>query len=379
MSSNSISVRELARIAGVSPSTVSLALRDSPKIPKETIARIRQIGKEHGYQRNPRLSRILAETVNSRYDNRGEVICCLETRQPPERWNAQEGPIVAMAKRCSEYGYQLEPFWIFQPGMSAARANQILWARRIAGLVVLSPSYSLRKNGRLTLPIEWERFAAVEIDDVMTEPTLNRVRHSHLSGIWTAIRELERFGCRRIGLCMVEDVEYATHHRWTAGYLYWAKVRGYAIAPLMVPSYSPKEIARWIKKNRLDAVISPGIQALAQMRLAGLDVPGEVCYASLDLRDNVEAKEYSALGPGAVAGIDQGREVQFGLAIDLLVTMIHRGQKGAPVHPTTWTSAGEWKDGASCRRIPEAPPIGDFESGLLFPDPLMAKKPSRGR
>ena len=44
-----ISIKVIARLAGVSHSTVSRALRDSPLIPRETAERIKSIAKEHGY------------------------------------------------------------------------------------------------------------------------------------------------------------------------------------------------------------------------------------------------------------------------------------------------------------------------------------------
>lgn len=55
-------VADIARLAGVSPSTASRALRDSPLISQETKARVRQIAAEHGYRphrgaRNLRLKR----------------------------------------------------------------------------------------------------------------------------------------------------------------------------------------------------------------------------------------------------------------------------------------------------------------------------------
>ena len=48
----SITIRELAKIAGVSPSTVSRCLNDSPLIPEETRLRIRQVASAEGFTFN---------------------------------------------------------------------------------------------------------------------------------------------------------------------------------------------------------------------------------------------------------------------------------------------------------------------------------------
>src|SRR5690606_27714546 len=50
-----LTLADVARVAGVHPTTVSLALRDHPSIPSETRARIRAVAKELGYRRDPLL------------------------------------------------------------------------------------------------------------------------------------------------------------------------------------------------------------------------------------------------------------------------------------------------------------------------------------
>jgi LacI family transcriptional regulator len=47
-----VTIKDIAQIAGVSPSTVSRALNDSPLIREETKARIREIAAALGYERN---------------------------------------------------------------------------------------------------------------------------------------------------------------------------------------------------------------------------------------------------------------------------------------------------------------------------------------
>jgi len=47
-----VTIKDVARVAGVSPSTVSRALNDSPLIREETKERIRRIAEELGYERN---------------------------------------------------------------------------------------------------------------------------------------------------------------------------------------------------------------------------------------------------------------------------------------------------------------------------------------
>lgn len=54
-----VNIRELARLVGVSKSTVSLALRDDPSIPQATQDKVKEAAKKHGYRRNPKLSEVM--------------------------------------------------------------------------------------------------------------------------------------------------------------------------------------------------------------------------------------------------------------------------------------------------------------------------------
>ena len=370
MNSESISIRKLAQIAGVSPATVSLALRESPKLPHATIARIRQIAKEHGYRRNPNLARILSETVNSRYGHVGEVIACIVTRQTRAQWSDGPDSFQSMRERATEYGYKVEPFWFLEEGLSPKRANQILVARGITGLIILPPPYSLRQEGRLSLPIEWEKFCVVEIDDTITDPVLHRVRHNHLAGIWMALQQLETLGYRRIGLCLRREIEYATHHRWVAGYFYWDHIRNYGIEPLICEEYRRDELGSWIRKNRLDAVLGVGAELFRELGAMGIEIPGKLGYGSLDL-----------FGPETkrISGINQERGLLGAMAIDLLVTMLHRGALGIPATPTCWTSIASWQEGNTCVRQKSSEKITSIENSLFeFPSaPLRNGKTPR--
>ncbi|MCX6936275.1 MAG: LacI family DNA-binding transcriptional regulator [Verrucomicrobia bacterium] len=345
-----LSLRDLAKLAGVSASTVSLALNESPKLPEATIQRIKQFAKAHGYRRNPKLARILRATVNTRHKNTGEVIACLVTRKTRAQWDPANSQFLAMQARALEYGYTVEPFWFLEEGLSAERANRILRSRGIVGLLVLPPPHALRRDGRLTLPVEWKHFCAVEVDDTMTGPILPQVRHDHLSGITRALTELEALGYRRIGFALNTAIEFSTHHRWTAGYAYWNQMRGQGLVPLICPEFTPSVVRTWLDRHRPDVVLSPGAELLALIRSMGIAVPAGLGYASLDLLEGV---------PAETTGVNQEREVQAQLAVDLVVSLLNRNARGTSVKATCLTTTGSWRPGKTCvrRAGPELAPL----------------------
>lgn len=364
-----ISLRELARIAGVSPATVSLAMKHSPRLSRETKDRIRQLAKKHGYRPNPRLSRILTETVRSRYKKDGGLIYLIITRYTRKNWNSKNKCFVAMSNRCRELGYALEPFWIQGPNLTPERANQIMYSRGVDGLIIHPPPYSMREGSRLTIPVEWEKFCVVEIDDVITEPILHHVRHDHLSGIWLALQNMEELGYRRIGLCLSPEVDFATHHRWSAGFNYWAATRNLSESirtPLLYDG-NPQTLRSWILSQGLDAVIGPSDDIYKHILEIGLKVPHDIAFAALDIeaveaektRKSVSKPKTSNGAPGlpVVAGILQSREEQYSLAVDMLVSLIARGARGVPTQSSTWIIGGKWHPSVTCpkRNEPEVP------------------------
>ena len=98
-----ISLANIAREAGCSRSTVSLALRDNPSIPRCTRDRIKALAERMNYKPNPFVSKLLAETARTRYSNRGAVIAYLATQPLWEGWQEHRPPgFEAACRRAQE-------------------------------------------------------------------------------------------------------------------------------------------------------------------------------------------------------------------------------------------------------------------------------------
>ena len=61
---NKLTLTDLAKIAGVSPSTVSRALKDNPLIKKETREKIQQLAQQHNFSLNHAASRLRTQKTN---------------------------------------------------------------------------------------------------------------------------------------------------------------------------------------------------------------------------------------------------------------------------------------------------------------------------
>ena len=59
-------IRDLAREAGVSAATASLALRNDPRLRKDTCDKVQQVAKRLGYHPNALVSQLLAQNQHFR-------------------------------------------------------------------------------------------------------------------------------------------------------------------------------------------------------------------------------------------------------------------------------------------------------------------------
>lgn len=337
-----ISLQDIAAEANVSKATVSLALKKHPRISTETRERIEQIAKKLGYRPDPELSKLMATMKREPSGEQG-TLAFIRSGTSLD-WEAMERYFYEeVSTGAKSYGYRVEPYWIYDPRESPKRINATLWNRGIDGLIIPMIHPDRYNQGVRTLPIEWEKFSIVEIADTLQEPKLSGIRHNHFGGMLQTLSQLEALGYQRIGLHMAADVELRTHHRWTAAYLLWKSMRKLTEElPAYFPQkYDVKALLAWIEKNRIDALVSPGIEVYTMLREAGLSFPGDLGYATLHQWGE---------GSKAVTGINQNMKAQSRIAVDMLVGMIHRRTRGVPKNPIFATDPGFWSPGQTTRR-----------------------------
>ena len=177
---------DVARDAGVHVTTVSLALRNHPKIPIEKRTQIRKLATDMGYRPDPLLQALIA------YRSRTFL-----RRNPPTlayvtNWNSRFGwknvtahPqfFLGAKARASQLGYNLEHFWLGEQSLHPKRLSQILRARSINGLIVASQLPVLNP----TSGFEWEFFSGVKIDHVPRQLALHNVTNDQLGIIRLAV------------------------------------------------------------------------------------------------------------------------------------------------------------------------------------------------
>src|ERR1043166_3352934 len=130
-------LREIAARAGVSHTTVSLALRGDLRLPVRTRQRIEKIAQRLGYQRDATLGELMARlrTIRARPAHAAlGFITAWSTRHGwSEAPNHRRFYAGALA-RAQRLGSSLDDFWRADPGMTPARMTRILLIERVAEL-----------------------------------------------------------------------------------------------------------------------------------------------------------------------------------------------------------------------------------------------------
>ncbi len=336
---SSITLRQIALAADCSRTTVSLALRNHPRIPPKTRRMISDLVAKMGYKRDPMMATLMTRMRAAPENRAVEKLAYLTWWNTPESQAQSPRDTLgfdAARRRAQELGYDLEEFWAKEPGLSTARLNKILHTRAIRGVIVGTLP---RPLGHVRL--EWSRLAAVTIGYTVANHGIHRVGTDHFQGMTLAMRQLKHRGYTKIGFTSFTDQSERANRGWLAGYLtsQYRLQRNLRIPPLLVSQWSHEKFAQWMEKYKPDAVISNIPDPHLSMRQLGYKIPGDVGFATLD-----------RIHPSVpYAGIDQVRTQVNMAAVELLVSQLENNQFGLSDYPKTVHIDGIWRDGPTIK------------------------------
>ena len=343
MNERRVTLAAVARAAGVHVTTVSLALRNHPRLPEHTRQRIQRLANELGYAPDPVLRALVSY--------RGRV---MERRNPPTlayvtNWNTRWGwrhttahpDFYAGAEEKSrELGFRLEHFWLREPGLTAGRMSRILEARGIGGIVLASHVREIDDE----LQFDWSRFSAVKIDYFPHQPQLPNVTNNQLHVIRLAMEQVRKAGYNRVAFVMDEGWDITVDRLWSVGFL-WSQQDLPSRQRLPIYLFPNKvPLAKWLHEHRPEVVISKAEFVQPAFDQLGWETPRDVAFVDIFLED------FS----GQRAGVRQNHREVGALAVEILAGRLQHNVRGVPAVPTTTFVDGTWFDGESLpRRSPE--------------------------
>jgi len=345
-----ITLRDIAAIANVSHFTVSLALRNHPKIPKETRERIQQIAKHMGYRPDPALSALLVYRRNAKPSAYQGTIAWINNHHDPE-WLLQRAVyreyFIGARERAEEIGYKLEEFRLSELGMSFERLSKILKARSIQGLLFAPQE---RQKTHISRHIfDWDYFSSVAFGFTLKAPQLHLITNAQFSSTRLAVRKLRSLGYRRIGCVTNQKFEQRTDSNFLAGFIIeqrrFPESDQIPIISAPVKGDFDGEFRKWRDLYVPDAILDFTGYLLTLPAFAPSERKG--CALAL----GSVAEDGSVGGVGEFAGIYQNDRIIGRAAIDTVVSMININERGIPSVPRRILINGRWMDGPSAPRI----------------------------
>ncbi|PAW80107.1 MAG: hypothetical protein B9S32_01885 [Verrucomicrobia bacterium Tous-C9LFEB] len=346
-----VTLKQVALAAKVHHTTVSRALRGHHSIPKETQDRVRQIAAKLGYRPDAMLSSLIAYRQQIHRPKYNATLAWVTNHPTREGWKEQgkiappyQGAVSAIYRdaaeeRANELGYKLETFWMREPNLNPKRLSSILHARNINGLL-LAPQPRARSHTHL----EWDRFSVVGLGFSLYYPAFNIVGNNHFHSMVTIMRELKGRGYRRIGLCLFFDVDERVDNNYRAVYQF----RTQSLPPSeRIPYFWSRNITQsvgkafdaWFKRFQPDAIISCNWEVHLWLLNRGIKVPEDVGLVLT-----------STAHPRAIcSGIYDHPDRVGRMAVDHLVGMIQREERGIPELPCRLEVEGSWCEGQTVR------------------------------
>lgn len=332
-----INVREIAKAAKVSHTTVSLALRNHPRVSERTRQRICTLAAKMGYRPNALVSALMRHIRSNRQVATQEVVAFLTGGPTADWWQGWTSIAHSHAgarARAEQLGFRLETFWMGPGGREARHVAKVLRARAVRGGIIAPlpvPHFP-------RIELDWERCAVAAIGYSFEQVPLHRAAHHHTKSVMLLYQQLRQLGYQRIGFAASVEDQIRVKHFWLAGFLAGHELFGGAALPHLSFTGPPEKhlFFDWLDTYQPDIVVGVARDTYYWLKEAGLRLPEDVAYAHLNLLD---------VRPDKVAGIEQNSFAIGAAATDLLVGQLYHNEYGFPATPQCTLLDGRWVPG----------------------------------
>lgn len=339
---------DVAALAGVHPTTVSMALRSHPSIPAATRERILESARKVGYVRDPLLDAFNHHRLKKLAVKQAPSIAfVIDAGSSAYFFGSGYHPLVYEGVRAVAESQHLllEIFPLGTKEMTASRLNTILSSRGISG--VLLSTFTLDTQ---SIELDWDQFSAVKIESHHMLPQLDVVSNDQCQAARLCMRNLRQRGYRRIGLATATDDESRLESTFSSGVLVEqaslpARER---VPPLFFErgdiAHVAAQVEAWIRMHKVDALMTNWHELIditgwdgenTNLTSTTLRVPHDVAFASLDV-------------PGGcpyIGGIVQNHRLVGMRAMEQLAVMVRTYRRGAPENPSSTRIPGFWREG----------------------------------
>ena len=331
-------MKTIAEKAGVSVMTVSRALRNDPEVNKETQGRILLLAKQLGYKKHPYISALMSQRGSRRKTKASPVIALVHCL-PFERELTHNMKVFQASahEAAEEQSFELEEFYLHEPGMTLRRLVDILKTRNIRGVVF---EHFFTWGNRLNA--DFSSLACVAIGSTIAEPSFHRVDSDFHNEMRIAMSKIYEYGYRRPCLVNMEGSEQHNHYRRRSAFMYgqlmFAEEDRIPIPMGIHRRVDLKAVIdKWLQKYQPDILLSMQPDVLHFLEEFGLKVPDDIGFVHV------------GLGPAlkGFAGINPNWRQKAITAVNHVVDSLNRNDFGIPENPICMSVEHIWIDGPS--------------------------------
>lgn len=340
-----VTLKSIARKAGMSIATVSMALRGDGKIAKETAARIRALADRLGYSPDPLLASLASRRFRAQKSVEGLPLAVLEFpifEGSPVYAKDYRPALFAEARRLG-YAPQVHGARDIARHHDFARS---LYQRGVHAVIVTGqpPPDFFSSN-----PV-WTRFALAQCGRYHADLPVHAVRPHVTQALTLAFSELRLRGYRRIGFALGRHrrlLEDDLARLGTALVLMDQEIEPEdRIPPYRGQMHDQTAICEWASAQRADAYVgfSDAMWYSLDEKL-GIKCPRDAGFAALHISPS------SASAP-VVSGLDQRRDEIARQTVQLVDQMLRHGELGPMGEPRQILIPSRWIDGSTLRPPP---------------------------
>ncbi|MEO0796881.1 MAG: LacI family DNA-binding transcriptional regulator [Verrucomicrobiota bacterium] len=332
-------IRSVAKIAEVSPATVSLALRNDPRISSKVRQKVQDIAAREGYRPNPIVSKLIAQVRASKTTNYLSTLAVVNTAEDLK--DVEERTVrcwvEASVDRATQQGYTVDHFVLAKEELRPDRLLGILDSRGIEGIIVTGPFRDNIIDEKYD-PI-WQHHAAVILGERPIKPSLSCVVNDQYNTVRQAMVEVRRLGYQRPSLCIHPHIDQLLEYRLTGGFLVeqMQNPKKSAVQPHGFSSLAKDKFFQWFDRYQPDVIITLHTEIKDWLEEKGVNAPKDVGLVHLDHKPSL----------AAWAGMNQNHEHVGKTAVDMLVGKLNRNELSLPPFPECVTIMSDWVDGPS--------------------------------
>ncbi len=333
---------DVARRAGVTATTVSLSLRNDPRITAETQRRVRAAAAELAYKPDPVLSALVARRDSARPRRSAANIAVLvDDRWPLGTQMLWLDSMVSGLRTASlRLGYDLDLIHLRRDLGPHRQPDHLLYSRGIRGVVLLP-----LQNYDLVPPLDWSRYATVAIGNPPDSLPLHRVGSDAFTAAHVACERLRALGYRRLGLVNPRLAEQRLRFEWLGGIAKEHFLPGSVmeiVPPHLPETLEARGLLAWLRREAPEVVVTNEGRVFQWLKEAGIAPPKDIGLVLLN-RDALESEN--------ISGFRQNLDASGEAAIDLLHSLLLRGETGFPAIPREVLIRPHWIDGDTLRRL----------------------------